>query len=298
MPSTCGGLPSMRTGARGHCRSCQVRGDRKCVSCARQPDGIARWSGTGGRSNNRAGGDTSMTNKAERRPRSSAISRRRLVTSLTVGVGAAAIISRTGLAQRVQVAPPSTITNPPRDFGPHGAPTTYFTDPDVLSVDPLFDGYRPAQQRHQAAVDRRAVGGGAGLERRGPLSRLERHPEQPAAALARGRRPRDVFRMPSNNSNGNTLRLPGPAALLRAPDAPRRPLRARRLDHGARRLLQRQAPQLAERRRPASRRQLLVHRPALRRPALRGGARRGGRAEQRRRAAQAPPRPGRRDRRR
>ena len=70
--------------------SCQVRGDRKCVSCGRQPDCIARWFGTGGRSNETRGGDTNMTNKAERRPRSSAISRRRVVTSLTVGVGAAA----------------------------------------------------------------------------------------------------------------------------------------------------------------------------------------------------------------
>ena len=49
---------------------------------------------------------------------------------------------------------------------------------------------RPAQQRHPAPVDRRAVVGGAGLECAGPLSRLERHPQQPAAALARGRRPR------------------------------------------------------------------------------------------------------------
>src|SRR3954469_7970813 len=33
-------------------------------------------------------------------------------------------------------APPSTITNPPRDFGPGGAPTTYFWDPDIIAVDP------------------------------------------------------------------------------------------------------------------------------------------------------------------
>ena len=39
------------------------------------------------------------------------------------------------------VAPPSTITSPPRDFGPNAPPTVYFTDPDVLTVDPSF----PAQ---------------------------------------------------------------------------------------------------------------------------------------------------------
>src|SRR5258708_39704839 len=40
------------------------------------------------------------------------------------------------------VAPPSTITTPPRDFSSRGAPTTYFTDPDVLSVDPAFNALR------------------------------------------------------------------------------------------------------------------------------------------------------------
>ena len=77
-----------------------------------------------------------------------------------------------------------------------------------------------------------------------------------------------VFRMPVEQQQRQHLRLPGPAALLRAPDAARRALRARRLGHRARRRLRRQAAQLAQRRRAASRRQLLVHRPAVRRPAL------------------------------
>ena len=37
-------------------------------------------------------------------------------------------------------APATTITNPPRDFSPRGAPTTYFRDPDVLTIDPAFNG--------------------------------------------------------------------------------------------------------------------------------------------------------------
>ncbi len=78
------------------------------------------------------------------------------------------------------------------------------------------------------------------------------------------------------------LRLPGTPALLRTSDAAGRALRARRLGHGARRFLSGQAAELAERRRPAPRRQLLVHRPALWRPALRGRARR-------KRAARATP---------
>ena len=47
-----------------------------------------------------------------------------------------------------------------------------------------------------------------------------------------------VFRPPSNNSNGNTLRLPGPPAVVRAPHAARRALRARRLDDRPGRQLQ------------------------------------------------------------
>jgi hypothetical protein len=34
------------------------------------------------------------------------------------------------LTKSAPVAPPTTITSPPRDFGRRGAPTTYFCDPD------------------------------------------------------------------------------------------------------------------------------------------------------------------------
>ena len=49
-----------------------------------------------------------------------------------------ALGSRDAMAQAGPAAPPSAITSPPRDFGPNGAPATYFTDPDVLTVDPSF----------------------------------------------------------------------------------------------------------------------------------------------------------------
>ena len=101
--------------------------------------------------------------------------------------------------------PPSTVTSPPRDFGP-GAPTTYFTDPgrDHGRSD-VRTAYVAAEHADPAPLDRRALGGGPGLERRGPLPRLERHPEQPADALARGGRPRLRVPEPANNSNGNTF---------------------------------------------------------------------------------------------
>src|SRR5271169_3734892 len=71
-----------------------------------------------------------------------AVSRRTLVAAAVAGAGAIALSPREALAQAGAVAPPSTVTSPPRDFSPRGAPTTYFTDPDVLTVDPSFDGLR------------------------------------------------------------------------------------------------------------------------------------------------------------
>ena len=69
-----------------------------------------------------------------------AVSRRTLVAAAVAGAGAIALAPREALAQSGPVAPPSTVTTPPRDFSRSGAPTTYFTDPDVLTVDPSFAG--------------------------------------------------------------------------------------------------------------------------------------------------------------
>jgi len=56
--------------------------------------------------------------------------------SILTGVGG--ILGSAGLTA-AEPGPPSTITTPPRDFRPNAAPTTYFTDPDVLAVDPAFE---------------------------------------------------------------------------------------------------------------------------------------------------------------
>ena len=56
------------------------------------------------------------------------MSRRTLVQSLMASTSAMVVGVGGGAAQTGPAAPPSTITNPPRDFGPHGAPTTYFFD--------------------------------------------------------------------------------------------------------------------------------------------------------------------------
>ena len=70
------------------------------------------------------------------------VSRRKLLRGMGAAIGAAALAPGLVSAQSGPQAPPSTVTNPPRDFSANGAPTTYFTDPDVLTVDPSFDGLR------------------------------------------------------------------------------------------------------------------------------------------------------------
>ena len=76
---------------------------------------------------------------------SESIVRRKLLRGMGAAIGAAVLAPSMVRAQSVPpgpVAPPSTVTNPPRDFSAKGAPTTYFTDPDVLTIDPSFDGLR------------------------------------------------------------------------------------------------------------------------------------------------------------
>jgi gluconolactonase len=137
------------------------------------------------------------------------VSRRTLVAGLAAGAGAMALGARDARAagDMGPVAPPSTVTNPPRDFGPNGAPTTYFTDPDVLTVDPSF----PAQPN--AAIQRLWTGAlwseGPAWSAQGrylvwsdiPNNRQMRWLEDDGRV--------SLFRMPSNNSNGNTFDFQG-----------------------------------------------------------------------------------------
>jgi gluconolactonase len=139
-----------------------------------------------------------------------ALSRRTLLTAL--GIGAIAAGSGGALAQAPapgRVGPPSTVTSPPRDFGPGGAPTTYFTDPDILSIDPLFDQYA----QPNSAITRLWTGAlwaeGPAWNAQGrylvwsdiPNNRQMRWLEEDGHV--------SVFRTPSNNSNGNSFDFQG-----------------------------------------------------------------------------------------
>src|SRR5260370_21669658 len=138
-------------------------------------------------------------------------SRRAMVTGLAAGALLAG--TRTGFAQGAPrpgpVAPPSTITSPPRDFGPHGAPTTYFTDPDVLSVDPVFDGYA----QPNSAITRLWTGAlwaeGPAWNAQGRYLLWSDIPNNRQLRWLEDDGRVSVFRSPSNNSNGNTFDFPG-----------------------------------------------------------------------------------------
>jgi len=137
------------------------------------------------------------------------LSRRTLVQALAAGAGAIVAGTGTAAAQVAPAAPPSTITNPPRDFSPRGAPTTYFWDPDIIAVDPSFNGLA----QPNAAIQRLHTGvlwaEGPAWSAQGrylvwsdiPNNRQMRWSEDDGRV--------SVFRAPSNNSNGNTFDFQG-----------------------------------------------------------------------------------------
>ncbi len=138
------------------------------------------------------------------------ISRRSVIKAIGAGAGVAAAAPRIALAQAAApVAPPSTVTTPPRDFSRNGAPTTYFTDPDILTVDPLFNQYA----QPNSAITRLWTGAlwaeGPAWNAQGrylvwsdiPNNRQLRWLEDDGRV--------SVFRLPSNNSNGNTFDFQG-----------------------------------------------------------------------------------------
>ncbi len=145
----------------------------------------------------------------------------------------------------------------------------------------------PAQRTDSTSVDGRPVVGRTGLERRRSLSPMERYSEQSTDALDRGRRPCQRVQDAVKQQQRQHVRFPGTPAFLRTRHAARRALRARWVGDDHRFALRGQAAEFAQRRRAASRRQLLVHRSALRRTALR----RNGRCIRWTRQQGGPPQP-------
>ena len=145
-----------------------------------------------------------MTQQANARD----LSRRGLIAA--AGIGAVALPSL-ALAQTPSASPepPSTITNPPRDFSRRGAPTTYFTDPDVLTVDPAFN----ALVQPNASIIRLWTGAlwseGPAWNAQGRYFIWSDIPNNRQLRWLEDDGHVSVFRMPSNNSNGNSFDFQG-----------------------------------------------------------------------------------------
>lgn len=137
------------------------------------------------------------------------ISRRALIKATGFGVLAATAGPAFAQAPSGPVAPPSTVTSPPRDFSRSGAPTTYFSDPDILAIDPSFNNYA----QPNAAIQRIWTGAlwaeGPAWNAQGrylvwsdiPNNRQLRWIEDDGRV--------SVFRTPSGNSNGNSFDFQG-----------------------------------------------------------------------------------------
>ncbi len=140
----------------------------------------------------------------------SMVSRRTLVTAMALGAGAAVAGPSKAMAQAAErAAPPSTVTNPPRDFGPNGAPTTYFWDPDIIAVDPIFNQYA----QPNAAITRLWTGAlwseGPAWNAQGRYLVWSDIPNNRQLRWLEDNGQVSVFRAPSNHSNGNTFDFQG-----------------------------------------------------------------------------------------
>jgi gluconolactonase len=148
-----------------------------------------------------------MTRSERGRDDTKPISRRTLIAAGATTVGGLGIAPRLVAAQppAAPATPPSTVTSPPRDFGPNAPPNVYFTDPDVLTIDPSFNGLRQANAPIQRLWTGALWSEGPAWNAQGrylvwsdiPNNRQLRWLEDDGRV--------SVFRMPSNNSNGNTF---------------------------------------------------------------------------------------------
>jgi len=142
----------------------------------------------------------------------SAITRRRLLQTIGAAAGAAALAPRPLHAQsggRTPLSAPTVVSNPPRDFGPDAPPTTYFADPDVLTVDPAFDGLIQANTSIKRIWTGALWTEGPAWNSQGRFLLWSDIPNNRQFRWLEDDGHVSVFRSPSNNSNGNTFDLQG-----------------------------------------------------------------------------------------
>ena len=139
------------------------------------------------------------------------MTRRTLVKTLASVTGAAIVAPRMVSAQvpgsEPPVAPPNTETG--RDFGPNGAPTTYFNDPDVITVDPAFNSLAQGNTTIQRLWTGALWMEGPAWNSQGRYLVFSDIPNNRQMRWIEDDGRVSQFRMPSNNSNGNTFDFQG-----------------------------------------------------------------------------------------
>ncbi len=141
----------------------------------------------------------------------STISRRGLLTAMGA-VGAAVLapgLARGQTPPAGPMAPPSTVTTPPRDFGPNAPPNVYFTDPDVLTVEPEFNSLRQPNAPIQRLWTGALWSEGPAWNSQGRYLVWSDIPNNRQMRWLEDNGRVSVFRHPSNNSNGNTFDFQG-----------------------------------------------------------------------------------------
>ena len=138
------------------------------------------------------------------------ISRRTLVGGIAVCAGATAAGVSSALAQASgEVAPPTTITSPPRDFSRRGAPTTYFWDPDVIAVDPSFESLAQPNTSILRLHTGLLWAEGPAWSAQGRYLLWSDIPNNRQMRWSEDDGHVSVFRSPSNHSNGNSFDFQG-----------------------------------------------------------------------------------------
>lgn len=153
-------------------------------------------------------GEVLMTEKAKsKQSQSGLLSRRKAIQALGLGAGILALGSRA--QAQTPIGPPSTVTTPPRDFSPNGAPTTYFWDPDVIAVDPSFNGLAQPNAPIQRLWTGALWAEGPAWNAQGRYLLWSDIPNNRQMRWIEDNGRVSVFRTPSNNSNGNSFDFQG-----------------------------------------------------------------------------------------
>ena len=140
------------------------------------------------------------------------MSRRKLIKGLGVAVGVTAVAPAMALGQGTggasNASAPSTISNPPREFGPNAPPVTY-PDADVLTIDPLFNRYRVNNNAILRLWTGASWAEGPAWSSQGQYLVWSDVPNNRQLRWLQDDGRVTVFRAASNNSNGNSFDFQG-----------------------------------------------------------------------------------------